>query len=141
MTLIEKIKPYVVALEIGATTLTGCATNRLLQRDYAAMDEASKILKTSPSMIAYLPNGYKSSISTEMGLRLLAGIVSGTIEVKLIQEGNIRKYIAEGTYSQARNPEALEVVMEAADTNEDKIITREEEKALKMYIFEKVTNK
>lgn len=141
MKLIEKIKPYIVALEIGATTLTGCATNRLLQRDYATMNETSKILKTSPSMIAYLPNGYKSSKATEMGLILLAGIVNGTVDVKLTQEGNVKKYIAEGTYSQARNPEALELIMEAADTNEDKIITREEEKALKMYIFEKVTDK
>ena len=82
---------------------------------------ASEKLDIPYSMVAY--NGdYAMHRSTEMQLRVLAGILAGTVNVK--REGN--ETIAEGYYSQAEDPEAIEYVLQKADANSDELISREE---------------
>ena len=131
MTIMKKIAPYVLALGVGASALTGCATTQ-----YATIDEAMKVLGVrSPSMIEMnLPDGYKTSRFEDANLRTLAGIYAGTVEVKRTEN----RYTANGSYSQIQHPDAMRRVLREADTNKDKIITRQESRDLAMRLFEEI---
>jgi|TARA_B100001971_G_C17993435_1_gene433528 hypothetical protein len=142
MTIMKKIAPYVLALGVGASALTGCATTQMAnrpaqqteQKEYATIDEAMEVLGArSPSMIQMnLPDGYKTSIFEDRNLRTLAGIYAGTVEVKRTGNG----YTANGSYSQFQHPDAMRRVLKEADTNGDKIITRQESRDLAMRLYE-----
>jgi len=102
----------------------------------ASIEDAIKILNTERYKIKNLPNGYKSSEGIEMEIREIAGIYSGGIKVKKKEKDNSIKYVSHGVYSQLEDPESYERVLENADSNKDKIITREEIKDLKFKVYE-----
>lgn len=104
----QKLRNVTIA---GLTSLVlGCATS-------------PKIINTNKS----LHNGYTaSSTSAEMDLRVIAGIASGTIKVKKIDNG----YSAEGNFSQAMYPDVFNTACEIADRNGDKNITNAEAQTL-----------
>lgn len=94
--------------------------------EYSTLQDAQRILRIrNPGFISILPDGYKTSLGISSQLRALAGLYAGTAQIR--RENN--QYLISGTYSQIRNPEALISVLREADTNCDKIITREEERA------------
>lgn len=141
MKIMKKIAPYVLALGVGASALTGCATTQIAnkpaqqteQKKYATIDEAMKVLGVrSPNMIeTNLPDGYKTSRFESPDLRTLAGIYAGTVEVKRTENG----YITTGSYSEFQHPDAMRRVLQEADTNKDKIITRQELRDLEMRLY------
>lgn len=119
----KKIQQYALALGLSAMALIGCAP-----KNYATVGEAMKVLKVRDSGMIHvnLPNGYKTLITLDGKLRSLAGIYAGTVDVKKIKNG----YAAQGSYSQAEHPEAMERVLSDVDVNGDKIVTRQEIKDL-----------
>ena len=142
----KKIQPYVLALGIGASALTGCATTQVAnrpaqqteQREYAIIEEAMKVLGVrNPSMIQMnLPDGYKTSRFEDATLRILAGIYAGTVEVRKTVRKTEKGYTANGSYSQFQHPDAMRKVLREADTNGDKIITKQESRDLAMRLYE-----
>ncbi|MBS3116088.1 hypothetical protein J4421_00675 [Candidatus Woesearchaeota archaeon] len=137
----NKIQSYALALGIGVSALTGCATiprdnkpaPQTTQKEMQ-LEEAMKVLDVrSLSMIQMnLPAGYKTSRFEDGILRTLAGIYAGTVGVKRTEEG----YVAKGYYSQLQQPDAMRRVLREADTNDDKIITRQEARDLAVRLYE-----
>jgi len=107
-------------------------------KDNATYQEAKEALNVKHNgMIESLPNGYKTSRGIEMTVRELAGIYSGGVKVIKEEDENTVKYISTGTYSQFQDPKSYERVLEDADVNKDKIITRQEIRALQEKVYEK----
>lgn len=106
-------------------------------KDRATRQEAKEVLNVKHSgMIRSLPNGYKTSNSIEMTVRELAGIYNGGVKVYKEEDENTIKYISTGTYSQFQDPKSYEKVLENADVNKDKIITRQEARDLQNKVYE-----
>ncbi|MFC1691064.1 hypothetical protein ACFL0W_02675 [Nanoarchaeota archaeon] len=102
-------------------------------RKELSLAEVVKILGVSDvSRIQFLSEGYKTSKSLDGDVRDLAGIYAGTVRVKKTETG----YVTEGFYSELRHPDALLTVSNEADTNGDKIITRDEIRALTIKVYE-----
>lgn len=151
----NKTKLCIAALGIGAMLLGGCVTPQAIRKTvpvksgehYPSMKEALKVLRlASPTQVTSL-NGYKTSNHTAGTLRGLAGLYAGTRKIRKTvskvksEKGNyiIVQYTAQGRYTQATHPEALERVLKEADPNRDKIITDEEAEALKRKIWDEYT--
>ena len=141
MSLMERIKPIALATGLGAITLGGCATTKNVStipkhvetRSYSALDDAMRVLGVkNATMISRLPDGYITLKNIDARLRILAGVYAGTVTVRKTKEG----YIAEGSYSQFENPEALDRVIKEADTNNDKIITLQEANGLARKLYQ-----
>lgn len=98
----QRIKPYAIGL--GLLGLIGCAANQKTIKS-----QVSKPYATTSKFV-------------DGTLRTMAGIYAGTVSVERIRNG----YFAKGFYSQAMHPKAMDRVLFEADTNHDKIITRDE---------------
>ncbi|MBS3118073.1 hypothetical protein J4417_00130 [Candidatus Woesearchaeota archaeon] len=77
-------------------------------------------------------NGYVMGAITEVKLKIIAGVYSGT--VKVTSDGK-RGFSAEGTYCPLAHPEAMEKAIKEADVNCDKIITHKEVEQLTQKVF------
>ncbi len=134
MNIMKKTKSSMVrdifALGLSAVILMGATANK----KYATIKEATKALGVRPGMIDLnLPDGYKALRADKGNLMTLAGIRAGTVYVEKTEDG----YLAEGSYSFAKHPKAMERVLKEADTNEDKIVTPQEVRDLAARLYEK----
>ena len=77
-------------------------------------------------------NGYVMGVITEVSLKVVAGVYSGTVKVITDGEGN---FLSEGTYFPLAHLEAMERAIKEADTNDDKIITSDETELLSQRVF------
>ncbi|MFH1669438.1 MAG: hypothetical protein ABIA62_05930 [Candidatus Woesearchaeota archaeon] len=85
---------------------------------YATPEQAMKTLNISDTNeLVALPGGYFTSRSNYQGLKTIAGIYSGTVELQWTGNG----CSAKGTYD--KNPSVLETIAGLVDANGDKIIT------------------
>jgi hypothetical protein len=91
-----------------------------------------------------LPNGYKTSEEIGMNLRILAGIYNGGMKLykeEYEEEGKdyskIKVSVSMGIYGQVEDPRSYEKVLEDADVNKDKIITKEEVRNLEKKAYKK----
>ena len=111
----KKILPLALSLVIG---VVGCATTGKRHIITSSFDREINM------------NGYTMADSTLDSLRNLAGVYAGTMKIdRSITEQDGEKYLSyliKGSYSQTEHPEALARVLKEADTNKDKIITKEE---------------
>jgi hypothetical protein len=97
--------------------------------------KAKKILGTKGE-ITYI-RGYATTPSIANMLRRFAGKYKGTIEA-------LTKNVEIGNYSEAKDPDALDLVLEAVDTKKDRVITPKEywvlaknfEKTMRQYVAE-----
>ncbi len=117
---------------IAAPFLTGCARNSpraaVVRTHKDAWQQAAEKLGTNNyENIRFLRNGYKTTESTQMDLRLFAGVKAGTAKLEKTPNG----YNIQGTYSEAWHPEAMDQVCKEVDTDGDKYITRKEMSAYK----------
>jgi len=141
MKITKKIQPYVIALGIGASALTGCATTQVpnsythqtkQETLYEKTKKAMDVLKVkNPTQIKHYPNGYITLKSEDGNLRTLADIYAGNVEVEKIENG----YTANGSYSQFQNPEAMQKILKIADRNSDKIVTDGEVRDLTTILY------
>ncbi|MBS3118075.1 hypothetical protein J4417_00140 [Candidatus Woesearchaeota archaeon] len=77
-------------------------------------------------------NGYVMGAITEVKLKIIAGVYSGTVKVTSDGEGS---FSAKGTYFPLAHPEAMERATKEADVNSDKIITYKEAEELTQKVF------
>ncbi len=131
MSLKQRIQKVALSVGLGLATLSGCASGNVNRRP--SMREATRVLGTVPFMVTSLPSGYITDKRTEIRLRGLAGVYAGTADFRCTKNG----YSVEGFYSQLANPEAIVRVLKDADTNDDKIVTRDEVRNLYRAISEK----
>jgi len=80
-------------------------------------------------------NDYKTSERNMDDLRVLAGIFAGTIDVVVTKYNGRYKILANGMYSQFKNPEAMVKVLELADANKNKVVTEEEVSDLRNSLY------
>jgi len=141
MSLTEKIRPLALGVGLGAITLAGCSitpttpttTKQVETGSYEVIENAMQVLGVrNATMISHLPNGYITLKNIAARLRTLAGVYAGTVKVIQIKDG----YVAQGSYSEFENPEALERVVKEADTNNDKIVTFQEANVLARKLYE-----
>ncbi|MBW2999666.1 hypothetical protein KY339_03260 [Candidatus Woesearchaeota archaeon] len=100
--------------------------------------KAKKILGTKGE-VTYI-RGYATTPSIANMLRRFAGKYKGTIEA-------LTKNVEIGNYSEAKDPDALDLVLEAADTKKDRVITFKEylvlaknfERTMRQYVAEVTT--
>jgi hypothetical protein len=92
------------------------------REEYPTMKDAMEVLGVrDPSQISIL-GGYKAHRGDDGRIRTVAGIYAGTVVVERYGGG----YRASGEYSEARYPKAMERTLREADTDGNKIVTREE---------------
>lgn len=141
MNIKRKIMPYVVAAGISmGTLLGGCSATKIsdssnpkTEQRHMSLDEKMRVLGTNNQrMLEMMPGGYTTTKGTSMILRTIAGIYAGTAEVNRTDSG----YSVSGSYSSIKNPEALIKTLKLADTNNDRLITRQEASYLKRRVFE-----
>ena len=132
----KKIIPYIIALGIGASSLTSCATSSPLMSCLPEdnIDRAMRVLDIDNEKMLYrtLPDNYIASRMDKDKLNILAGIYTGTIKAIPTEGG----YLFDGFYSEIRNPDSMRRVLKDADKNRDKIITSEEVSSLVKKVLE-----
>ena len=105
--------------------LLGCSAP---QSQHAAASERAKPYYSANS----LSNGYQSEgRGVDAALRTIAGIYAGTVKVKRVPKG----FVASGSYSQAKHPEAFIRACRDADTDKDKVVTRAEADSLARKVY------
>ncbi|MBI2548992.1 hypothetical protein HYW21_06595 [Candidatus Woesearchaeota archaeon] len=146
----NKLQPYALVLGLGAVPL-GCATTPVItihpQQTEAPMQTGAKernIDVTIEEVMRVLgvrhldhiqfnlPDGYKTLTSLDDDLGILTGIYAGTVDVRKTEDG----YFIEGYSGISHHKGALSRVLQEADRNEDRIITRSEMRTLKMRLYE-----
>jgi hypothetical protein len=122
MTMMEKIAPYVIFLGMGTLALNGCATSQM--SNVAKIDEIKKALGVTRAQHIQLnlPDGYITSTFEDLRLRTIAGVYSETVELRRIGDECLPK----GSYNEVLHPDAMRKVLREADTNGDKLITKQE---------------
>jgi len=123
------------ALKIGGVItlsgLTGCAGTM----PNPTYEDAKSVLNTRHTIID-VADGYKTTECIKSGLRVVAGIYAGTINVEFIEYENGYKAVASGSYSESEHPEAMRRACKDADKNgNDRIITDDEVRDLQTKVF------
>ena len=102
------------ALSLAA--LLGCSAPQ--NKPSVAVSGRAKPYSSNSLSQGYQPEGS----SVDSALRIIAGIYSGTVKVRKVPGG----FSANGSYSQAKHPEAFIRACRNADINNDKVVTRAE---------------
>ena len=113
---------------LSILAMSGCASNQptinQTSPEYATMGEASRALNIPISMVAYLPDGYKGSKSTEYSLMGLAAALENK-GVTITKDKD--SYKISGTIPPfMKENETYKKMVREADLNNDKIITFDE---------------
>lgn len=130
---------YVVKPVLGLSLIGSLAGKPLVAQDRTEevnIQKAMEVLNARDiSYVRFLPNGYITKLGNDTELMGLAGILDGTTRVYKNKGENKSGYTVIGFYSRAQQDE-LEKVLEMADENKDKIITKQETQNLKEELYE-----
>jgi len=118
---------------IGLTLLleNGCVTMTAQERQI----KQSKDLLGEQSQLVFMEEGYITSKAGWNSFIALLGVYTGELPLWKKTKGNTIEYFTAGTTHPIRYPNEKKELMAEADTNYDKILTREELAQLQMKVY------